>query len=115
MHGAALLYNMMLADRLNHAEWIEKYREALSDWAETSRSDEHAAWDRGALGIVAKAIDYLWDRVRRIDVIYIYSNLAIAKQNVRKLNLSRIHSPGGREESVFRLWDQGDNYSSNEF
>ena len=41
-----------------------------------------------ARGIVAKAIDYLWDRVRRIDVIYICSNLAIAKQNVRRLNLS---------------------------
>ncbi len=48
MHGAALLYNLMLADRLNHAEWIERYREALSDWADTSRSEEHAAWDRGA-------------------------------------------------------------------
>ena len=48
MHGAALLYNLMLADRLNHAEWIEKYREALSEWAETSRSEEHVAWDRGA-------------------------------------------------------------------
>ena len=41
-----------------------------------------------AKGIVAKAIDHLWDRVGRIDVIYICSNLAIAKQNVRRLNLS---------------------------
>ncbi len=41
-----------------------------------------------AKGIVAKAMDHLWDRVRRIDVIYICSNLAIAKQNVRRLNLS---------------------------
>ncbi len=57
MHGAALLYNLMLTDRLNHAEWIEKYREALSEWAETSRSEEHAAWDRGAFWRVVRGVN----------------------------------------------------------
>lgn len=38
-----------------------------------------------ARGIIAKAIDDMWDRVGRIDIVYICSNVAIAKQNLQKL------------------------------
>jgi hypothetical protein len=42
-----------------------------------------------AKGVIAKAIDYLQDQkdVERIDIIYICSNSAIAKQNIKKLNI----------------------------
>jgi hypothetical protein len=40
-----------------------------------------------ARGIVAKAVDHLWDEVPRIDVLYICSNLDIARQNVSRLKL----------------------------
>lgn len=41
-----------------------------------------------ARGIIAKAIDYLWDDIKRIDVVYICSNLAIAQQNIDRLNIT---------------------------
>ncbi|MBK6968140.1 MAG: DEAD/DEAH box helicase [Candidatus Microthrix sp.] len=40
-----------------------------------------------ARGVIAKAIERLWDEVERIDIIYICSNAGIAKQNIRRLNV----------------------------
>ena len=43
-----------------------------------------------ARGLIAKAIDHLWDgdhRVAQIDVVYICSNAQIARQNVRRLQI----------------------------
>jgi hypothetical protein len=40
-----------------------------------------------AKGVIALAVDRLWDTTRRIDVIYICSNAAIARQNINKLNV----------------------------
>ena len=48
-----------------------------------------------ARGIVARAIDHLWEDVDRIDVIYICSNAAIARANLHKLLV------GGAEERRF--------------
>jgi hypothetical protein len=41
-----------------------------------------------AKGLLAKAIDHLWDTVERIDVVYICSNADIARQNITRLNLT---------------------------
>jgi hypothetical protein len=41
-----------------------------------------------ARGIIAKAVDYLWDQVPRLDIVYICSNLAIAQQNIDRLNIT---------------------------
>ncbi|KHL18344.1 helicase-like protein [Mumia flava] len=38
-----------------------------------------------ARGVIAKAIDHMWDTIDRIDVVYICSNAQIAQQNLRKL------------------------------
>jgi len=38
-----------------------------------------------ARGIIGKAIDHLWDQMEQINVLYICSNQAIARQNVRRL------------------------------
>ena len=38
-----------------------------------------------ARGVIAKAIDHLWETVPRIDIIYICSNSNIASQNITKL------------------------------
>ena len=43
-----------------------------------------------ARGLIAKAIDHLWDgahRVDQIDIVYICSNAQIARQNVRRLQI----------------------------
>ena len=42
-----------------------------------------------ARGLIAKAIDLLWDDVDRIDVVYICSNQEIARQNIDRLNITR--------------------------
>lgn len=41
-----------------------------------------------ARGLIAKVLDHLWETVERIDVVYICSNADIARQNVRKLNVT---------------------------
>src|SRR5687767_14251922 len=40
-----------------------------------------------ARGLIAKALDHLWEKVDRIDVVYICSNGDIARQNVNKLRI----------------------------
>ena len=43
-----------------------------------------------ARGVIAKAVDHLWEspnRVERIDIVYICSNAQIARQNVRRLQI----------------------------
>jgi hypothetical protein len=40
-----------------------------------------------ARGVITRALDLLWDRVARIDVVYICSNQDIARQNIRRLNI----------------------------
>ena len=54
-----------------------------------------------ARGLIAKALDHLWDgphRVDRIDIVYICSNAQIARQNVRRLEIG-----GGRFVRADRL------------
>ena len=40
-----------------------------------------------ARGVVARMIDKLWDTVKRIDIVYVCSNTAIAQQNINRLNV----------------------------
>ncbi len=47
-----------------------------------------------ARGVIAKAIDRLWDDVDRIDVVYICSNAQIARQNLARL---RVGEDAGHE------------------
>jgi hypothetical protein len=41
-----------------------------------------------AKGLIARAIDHLWGRTDRIDIIYICSNADIARQNINRLNVT---------------------------
>jgi hypothetical protein len=41
-----------------------------------------------ARGLIAKAIEHLWDKVGRIDIVYICSNADIARQNINRLNVT---------------------------
>lgn len=40
-----------------------------------------------ARGIIARMIEHLWDSTKRIDILYICSNQAIAAQNLNRLNV----------------------------
>ena len=48
-----------------------------------------------ARGIIARAIDHLWEDVDRIDIVYICSNAGIARANLPKLQIA-----GASERSV---------------
>ena len=50
MHGAAILYNLLLANKAQNKERGNQYRSDLSDWADLIRSRSRAlsAWDRAA-------------------------------------------------------------------
>lgn len=52
-----------------------------------------------ARGVIAKAIEHLWTRVKRIDVVYICSNGDIARQNVNRLRVLS-HSGGGMRSAT---------------
>lgn len=41
-----------------------------------------------ARGLIAKTIDYLWDKEEQIDVTYICSDANIARQNINRLNVT---------------------------
>lgn len=41
-----------------------------------------------ARGLIARAVDHLWDSIERIDVLYICSNQDIARQNIDRLNIT---------------------------
>jgi hypothetical protein len=40
-----------------------------------------------ARGVIARMIEHLWDTTKRIDILYICSNQAIAAQNLNRLNV----------------------------
>ena len=40
-----------------------------------------------ARGVIARMIEHLWDATKRIDILYICSNQAIAAQNLNRLNV----------------------------
>ena len=41
-----------------------------------------------ARGVIARTIDHLWDRTKRIDIVYVCSNADIARQNIQRLNVT---------------------------
>jgi hypothetical protein len=48
IHGAAYLYNLLLAEKRASEELVNHYRERLDDWAElvAGSADQLRAWDR---------------------------------------------------------------------
>ena len=40
-----------------------------------------------ARGVIARTVEYLWDTVGRIDIVYVCSNAAIARSNLNKLQV----------------------------
>lgn len=49
-----------------------------------------------ARGVIARAIEHLWGKVKRLDVVYICSNGDIARQNVNRLRVLRGDDGGMR-------------------
>ncbi|MHA6318634.1 DUF6361 family protein [Altererythrobacter sp. CAU 1778] len=44
MHGAALLYNLLLSELRENEDWIERYQTALTEWSDELDTKELASW-----------------------------------------------------------------------
>ena len=55
MHGAQLLYNLLLAEAVENDEWRDSFDEAMGDWAAlvSRRSTAFAGWDRARFWAIA--------------------------------------------------------------
>lgn len=61
-----------------------------------------------ARGVIAQAVDHLWDDVKRIDILYICSNGDIARQNISKLRLpGHTESPLASRVTLLPLYLSG--------
>jgi hypothetical protein len=62
-----------------------------------------------ARGLIARAVDHLWEDVERIDIIYICSNADIARQNINRLSIPGLHhfTPASRITLLPRVRKDG--------
>lgn len=58
LHGAALLYNLLLARAKDVPEWVDQYEDRLSAWTENleAQGDAHVTWDRHHLWATVGAV-----------------------------------------------------------
>ena len=116
MEGAPLLYNLMLAEKAAQQERIDRYRQALVDWAETvhERGDAFARWDwpgefwrstrQGNLNLKRSAITFVedWLQIALDDPERISGNTAareLIHNRERRLkgSLARLDNPRALE------------------
>jgi hypothetical protein len=67
MHGPALLYNLMLAERRDHEEWRSHYQSALGEWANAfeARQPAFVSWARPSFWQLPMSPSPVLDRARR--------------------------------------------------
>lgn len=56
MHGAALLYNLLLSELRENEDWIERYQTALTEWSDELNTKELASW----------SLDDFWHETRHV-------------------------------------------------
>lgn len=95
MHGAQLLYNMMLAEKRGVAEWLDQYREWLAEWAVAAeaRRSIYLAWDH---------VDF-WRRVRSANPRLPLAAEKFSQEWIRRVLAARDASALMRDEGA---WDQ---------
>lgn len=54
MHGAALLYNLLLSELRENEDWIDRYQTALTEWSDELDTKELASW----------SLDNFWHETR---------------------------------------------------
>lgn len=86
IHGAALLYNLMLAEKSQQEELIEKYRVAIDDWAEMIEDRDRAMFEwsyNDIWGILDKAEAHISKRTSQFVIHWIKRSLSI--ENPREI------------------------------
>jgi Family of unknown function (DUF6361) len=101
IHGAQLLYNLLLAEAVENDEWTDSFNAAMAEWAAfvSRRSANFAGWDRrrfwaiavdGGAGVTRRTRDFIDDW---LDLVVDPGSAAIADglQGARQLILQREH------------------------
>lgn len=119
MHGASLLYNLMLAQQARWEEGVSRYLDDLAEWAEmiAKRARVLAQWDRqrfweivnvGNQRITSRTTDFIntwWDlaltgRAAQMSADARARLLITERESQLKRNLARINNPRAQE-----LWN----------
>lgn len=119
VHGAPLLYNLMLAEAKGDDQLIERYRAWLSDWAATleGRQRDLAGWDReeywkvvasgGArVAPAARTFIHRWLDIALDTAVGLADNegarrLVLDRELALKSGLARLHN-----QSALELWNE---------
>ena len=116
MHGAPLLYNLILAEQAHWDEGVAKYRRAFGEWAKSvsARSRVLAQWDRKRFWEIVRSvnpritsptfefINTWWDLALAGDAARLRDSAAarlLIRDRERRLkkNLARIDNPRAQE------------------
>lgn len=116
MHGAPLLYNLILAEQAHQKDGVAKYCQAFGEWAKSlaERSRALAQWDRKRFwelvrsvnpritGPTYEFINAWWDRALAGDAVRLCDSPAarlLIRDRERRLkkNLARIDNPRAQE------------------
>jgi len=83
IHGAALVYNLLLAEQKQGGEYVPRYREQLQIWSDAlhARRDEIETWDRASFWRLMLDCE---TRVRRVTRRFVddWMNLTLASSSV---------------------------------
>jgi hypothetical protein len=129
MHGAPLLYNLMLAEQARRKESIAKYRRNFGEWAKSisTRARVLAQWDRKRFWEIARSvnpritapthefINSWWDMALAGNAERLCDSPAARllihdREHKLKKNLARLDNPGAQE-----LWTGDSGTSQLEF
>jgi len=77
IHGAALLYNLLLAEQTTRVDWVERYRAAMAEWIALmqARFSAFARWDKEKFWELIYNIN---PRVPRFTRVFVDQWLALA-------------------------------------
>ncbi len=70
IHGAALLYNLLLAEQTPRTDWVDNYRNKIDEWVAliTSRMSAFSQWDKEQFWNIVRDINPRVPRVTRLFV-----------------------------------------------
>ena len=96
IHGAALLYNFMLAEKSAGKELMKQYRDELTSWAESllARENEFTRWDRKQFWSIARSDPSIRISPLTQDFVDKWLDLALAPAIASRVKSSTSKLPG---------------------
>jgi hypothetical protein len=114
MYGAALLYNLLLAERAQHADWAATYEAALTEWGASRDAERLRAWriadfwplarrTSNTISLAAKAFVERWVQLAQSPGDEFRGETARAVVRAREMQLKGAQSRF-RSERALRNW-----------